>query len=309
MAARIDFTYFRERAVADDDLETLDLIEADRDVLLSGGRLPEPGEYLSLTLALAPAGRELRDSDGPGPGPRSFPGPRTRPGPQSREAEPLRLVLRRDLAAASLDTLLEIFRDEAHARLPGFRGEDGGTVFDLGANEGYYTLRMKRLNPAVRIVAVEPVWENVDLLQRNMAANGLTEVEAVHAAVSATVGEMTIETYPHVGTVASNDIGAFPRPWIRDERIRRRRVPAVTLSGLLDRAAVDHAQLLKVDIEGSEVDVLSGDPAGLQRFERIVVECHGEEARMRCIDIVTSEGFEAVHIEQKRSGDVYFEAP
>jgi FkbM family methyltransferase len=168
---------------------------------------------------------------------------------------------------------------------------------------------MKLLNPALQVLASEPVEENMDLLGRNIAANGLTGVEAVQAAVSASAGEATLETYPHVGTIASRDIGAFPRPWVRPRRIRRRRVPAVTLSGLLARAGIDHAQLLKVDIEGSEVDVLSGDPAVLQRFERIVVECHGEEARRRCIDIVSGQGFEAVHIEQKRSGDVYFEAP
>lgn len=221
-------------------------------------------------------------------------------------ARTLHLTLRGDLAPASLDTFLEIFRDHAHALLPGFRGEAGGTVVDLGGNEGFYTLRIKLLNPTVRVLAAEPVVENVELFRANLEANDVDGVTLRETAVTARNGTVQIETLPHVGTVGSTDILAFPRPWIRAEEIRRRHVPTTTLGALLDAAGVDEAEILKMDVEGSEVEILSEGRKVLRRFRRIVVECHGEGARRVTQQIIEEQGFGCIYAETKRSGDLYF---
>src|SRR6056297_2230885 len=46
-------------------------------------------------------------------------------------------------AAASLDTLIDLWVDSAHMRLPAFQGQTNRRVLDIGANEGYYCLRIK----------------------------------------------------------------------------------------------------------------------------------------------------------------------
>jgi FkbM family methyltransferase len=326
MAAHLDFDYLHELAISEADHRALDQIEGDRRLLLRGGRLPEPGEYMELRLERPPetqdparaAGAEAVDRAG-------------------AAGSHITLILRSDLAPASLDTFIEIFRDRTHTRVTGFAGENAHSVVDLGANEGHYTLLMKLLNPRLRVVAAEPLAENVDLFRRNMEANGLNNVTCIEAAVTAPVritadretsgataigsatGTITLDTYPHVGTVASTDISAFPRPWIDPARVRPRRVEAITLSALLDRAGVVEADILKLDVEGSEVDVLSGAPetptgggtsatAGvLRRFRRIVVECHGAEKRAQVLAVLEQAGFACVYIEGKRSGDVYAE--
>jgi hypothetical protein len=96
-------------------------------------------------------------------------------------------------------------------------------------------------------------------------------------------------------------------------------VNAITLQALLDGARVAEADILKVDVEGSEVDVLSGAaeasaasgaPAAadvLRRFRRIVAECHGTEKREQVLAVLGRAGFVPVRIEEKRSGDVYAE--
>jgi len=204
-----------------------------------------------------------------------------------------------------MDTVLEIFRDHAHALLPGFNGETGGTVVDLGANEGYYTLRMKLLNPTIQVLAVEPIAENTEVFRNNMAANGIEGVTLCETAITHQNGTTRIETLPHVGTVASTDMLAFPRPWIRPEEIRRRTVPTMTLETLLETYEVATAEILKVDVEGSEVDILSNSGAALRRFRRVVVECHGSVAREATRKIMESEGFATLHVEPQRSGDLY----
>jgi FkbM family methyltransferase len=321
MAAHLDFDYLHHLALSDADHRVLNRIEGDRARLLRHERLPEPGEYMELRLR-PPGGAEH---------------------PAATAESSITLVFRSDLAPASLDTFIEIFRDGAHTSVGGFAefdrrfaGNDTHTVVDLGANEGYYTLFMKRLNPGLRVVGVEPLAENVDLFRRNVAANGLENVTCIEAAVTSagrirggdapvdtgtgrTQGTIRLETYPHVGTVASTDIAAFPRPWIDPARVRPRRVDSITLQALLDEAGVGEADILKIDVEGSEVDVLSGAaeasagsgaPATadvLRRFRRIVVECHGTERREQVLAVLGRAGFVPVHIEGKRSGDVYAE--
>jgi FkbM family methyltransferase len=283
LAARIDFDYLHHLARGPWSHAVLERIEADREVLLSGGSLPVPGEPLTLSFELGP--EELA----PGKAPR-----------------PVHLILRSDLAPASLDTFLEIFRDHAHTLLPGFCGEEGGTVVDLGANEGFYTLRMKLLDPELRVAAAEPLRENAELFRGNLEANGVEGVTLLETAVTGHDGTVRIETLPHVGTVASTDILAFPRPWIKAENIRPRRVTSRTLGTLLETAGIGEADILKMDVEGGEREILSGSREILRRFRRIVVECHGEDARRDIAEIVESRGFRCVYAEGKRSGDLYF---
>ncbi|MFP4232254.1 MAG: hypothetical protein ACLFRR_10450 [Spirochaetaceae bacterium] len=88
-----------------------------------------------------------------------------------------------------------------------------GTIVDLGANEGLYTLLSKLHGSAARIIAVESLAENVAVLRHNLAANRIEGVEVIRAAVRGSQFERTemttLETYPHVGTVASTETQQF----------------------------------------------------------------------------------------------------
>ncbi len=286
MSADGNFAVLNRLAHGPDDRELLARIAADRERILAGELLScHSSPFDTLTLDL---GRRA---------PCRAPG-RPRP-PQLRA---IRFHLRRDLAPASVDTIVEIFHRAAHTKLPGFRGEAGGTVVDIGANEGFYSMRLRMSNPALRIVAAEPLAEH-----REIFAANLGDASIYPAAITNHDGETLIECYPHVGSVASLDIAAFPRPWIRRDRIRRRRVSAACLRSFLDTAGVDEAEICKMDIEGAEADVLSREAAVFRRFRRVVVECHGRDVRRLCVSALSRQGFRVLFVEPKRSGDVYFE--
>ena len=182
-------------------------------------------------------------------------------------------------------------------------------------------MRMKLLSPESRIVAVEPLREHVELLKKNLESNGLTGVETEEAAVTSiragSVGPqahtdatgrdtLTLETYPHVGTIASADLAAFPRPWIDPDRISRRIVPATTLGRLVRSYAIEPPAVLKLDVEGSEAAILTDDRRALDPFDRVVVEVHGEGSRERVTELLMGEGFHLIHAEEKRSGDLFW---
>ena len=316
MAAETDFPYLHRLARSDEDRRTLDYIARLREQILreSKAGAPPPGITPPPGLPTGPDYFHLRLGGDT-------------------------LVLQEDFAAAAVDTYLEIFRDQAHQRHPAFHARENLRIIDIGANEGYYTLKMKREHPEAHVLAIEPYPPAFRLLERMIAANELTRVTALPAAACGpqegrpaagnTLREggndspahgsgircsrrITLESYPHVSSVTSPDLRSFPRPWIKKERIRRLEVPAAPLPELLRRAGGNwqHPELpidlLKLDAEGAELGILSGAEEVLERVNRIVVECHGRELRRRCIDFLTARGFDCVLEEQKRSGDAYF---
>ena len=174
----------------------------------------------------------------------------------------LDLLLSPELAPSSIDTLTEIFRDRTHMRLPGFSGEDLGaeharapTLVDIGANEGFYSLAMQRVNPRLRIFAVEPHPEVYSLLVENCRRNE-ADIRTIRTALTDSTGTIELETYPHLSTMSSRRILDLEQRWMDPGRIGRIPVPATTLPQLLREQGIGHVDLLKIDVEGDEAALI-----------------------------------------------------
>lgn len=116
---------------------------------------------------------------------------------------------------------------------------EGSTVLDCGANIGMMACSLAAQRPDLKIVAIEPVPDNVECLTRNVRENGLSNVEIIHAAVS-----------DKPGTVNVNING----PWSVVTERGEATVPAVTLDRFADR----NVAYVKIDVEGWEPYVLAG---------------------------------------------------
>jgi len=152
--------------------------------------------------------------------------------------------------------------------------EPGMHVVDVGANRGWYTLYAAALvGPSGWVIAVEPDPVPLEMLRENVAANRLANVTIVDGAVGAEAGEFRFVTeresaLSHLARDES-DTGATEF-----------RVQVQTLDDLIassDRGAVD---LVKVDVEGAEIDVLAGATHVL-RDDRPVVLVEVEEAHQQ----------------------------
>lgn len=159
--------------------------------------------------------------------------------------------------------ITEILVDQAYyLELPAERP----FIIDGGANIGLSILLFKRLHPSSRILGFEPDPDTFALLQKNVSTNGLEDVQLVNAALSDTEGELEL----CVDLAVPGNLGMSTRPVPNLQG--RRSVQARRLSSYLDR----RVDLLKLDIEGVEVDVLQEAAASgaLERVDQIVMEYH-----------------------------------
>jgi len=158
----------------------------------------------------------------------------------------------------------EIFLEREYAFTP---HSNSPAIIDCGSNIGISILFFKKLFPQSKVTAFEPDRRTFELLSRNVAENGLSGVSLHNVAVSSKSGEAAFFS-------DSRSPGSLVMSTVK-ERIagEARQVPCVTLSGFLKDSAVD---LLKMDIEGAEMDVmLELEASGvLQNIEAMAMEFH-----------------------------------
>jgi FkbM family methyltransferase len=176
----------------------------------------------------------------------------------------------------------------------------GMTVADVGANWGYFTLLCAhRVGATGRVLALEPHPRLVTLLAGNVGRNGLSQVEVLRVAAGAAAGSTPFVGFDERGgnwgvsrAARGNDLTDFE-------------APAATLDGLLDERRLDRVDLVKIDIEGAEVDALQGMTAGLMRgrYRYALVECHPLELKERgasvgdCVAPFARAGYRAWQID------------
>lgn len=163
--------------------------------------------------------------------------------------------------------------------------QKGMTFVDVGAHVGLHVLHAgKSVEPGGKVIAFEPTPQVFQLLQRSVQLNGLGDVCAcINVAVSSSEGTATLHLADCFGHNSLYDLG--------EEQTAEVEVRTASLDNLLqDSGPID---VVKIDVEGAELDVLAGmrEILAANRDIMLIVEYgvpHLERAR-----ITPSEWFDA----------------
>ena len=160
----------------------------------------------------------------------------------------------------------------------------GYVVYDVGANVGFYSLLASRLvGPRGRVMAFEPAPANLRYLRRHVALNHSANVEVVDAAVSDRERFMRFDEGPnrYEGRLAAH--GGIE-------------VRCVSLDEFASTHA--HPDVIKIDVEGGELDVLRG-AAGLLASRRVTIllATHSEQLRRECRQLLDESGYSSTEID------------
>jgi FkbM family methyltransferase len=148
------------------------------------------------------------------------------------------------------------------------------TVVDVGAGIGDYCLHATNGVDGVKVVAFEPYPGSYDLLQRNLALNGIEQVRTYQKAVWGSSGKLHL----NLSTGEPLQIQSQENPGFQtgeDVLI----VDAVSLEAVLTTEKLDMVDLLKMDCEGAEYEIFLYAPEDiLGRIKRIIMEYHDIDA-------------------------------
>lgn len=141
--------------------------------------------------------------------------------------------------------------------------KQGDVFIDVGANIGKYTiLAAKIVKEKGRVIAIEPEPCNYEVLIKNISINKLRNVTAINCA--AWDDDCKIKLY--IGHDSEGHSGKITgHKWIF--------VKARKLDSLIDKLRLDKVDMIKIDVEGAEVEVLRGLEQTLNNYRpKLVIE-------------------------------------
>ena len=166
-------------------------------------------------------------------------------------------------------------------------GFEPKTVIDVGAALG--TFNLYESFPDARHLLIEPIAENEPYLAK--ICRHLKSAEYIIAAASKESGLFTLNVSPGMvhSSLSENRVTDSSNPYLRN-------IPAITLDGICRERNLSGPYLIKVDVDGQEVDVLAGATEILQQTEYVIVEVTLFGQMYDVMSFMKSQGFAAYDI-------------
>lgn len=199
----------------------------------------------------------------------------------------------------------EIFHDKSYdigATLP-----EDAIIIDAGANIGLFSLYIKQRHPSSRVLAFEPAPDNVQMFKRNMQLHDVTGVEVYQCGLGRERHEGLLTFFPMLPGNSTlhpqqkmDTMALLPpdHPLVEawTQNVERIPIEVKPLSWFLERRtpALTRIDLLKIDVEGAELDALAGlDDSYWDAVQNVVLEiCDIDGSMAEVEQFLRSKGFD-----------------
>jgi len=184
----------------------------------------------------------------------------------------------------------------------------GATILDVGANVGLFSLAMKVHCPTARIHAFEPAVLSLEALRANLRLHDAEDVTVHPIALGATDdATAAFSFYPNMpgNSTCFPESKTFDRAVIVAEwgtelgdtlyGARMFEVPVARLSTILrGHPEIERIDLLKIDVEGGELNVLDGiEEQDWPRIRQIVMEVQDVDGALdTAVELLRVHGFD-----------------
>lgn len=146
-------------------------------------------------------------------------------------------------------------------------------VLDVGAHHGWFFHCWLDWCPQAEVHAFEPTAESFARMRELYGADPRVRLNQV--GVGSTAGELTLNVLD-ASRVSNSFLAPDRAVWesleFRTGEIRPRTVPVVTLDDYAREHGLDGVHLLKIDVQGFELEVLRGARELLRRVDHVFVE-------------------------------------
>jgi FkbM family methyltransferase len=167
------------------------------------------------------------------------------------------------------------------------------TIIDVGAASG--TPALYEVFPKARHVLIEPLEEYKP--QLDSLVSNLDRAEYILAAATATAGNIVINVHPDL-------VGSSIYKEDEDSDVNgvERMIPAMTVDNICSERSLEGPYLIKIDTQGSELEVLKGAKTALINTEFVILEVSlfeffkGGPQIYDCITFMREHGFVAYDV-------------
>ncbi len=161
------------------------------------------------------------------------------------------------------------------------------TVFDVGANVGYYSLLASLLTGEKgSVYSFEPLPENISYLKKHIELNKLKNVNVVENAVSNKVSKLRFTATNNRSMSHISNEGEIE-------------IETTSLDEFI-KAGNPFPDLIKMDIEGAEYEALIGAKELFKRKKPVIfLATHSSELRAKCLNLLTVHGYTITAIDNK----------
>jgi len=151
-----------------------------------------------------------------------------------------------------------------------------GWAFDIGAHVGAVALALAVDNPDLKVLAVEALAENCDMMRLSITESGITNIEVLEAAATDKprksvpiaygwtsadgMDDAYVDNNRFIGGMLDSPTGKVAKP------------PGVSLTSLMAERNIDRVRFLKIDCEGCEWQFLTSPD--VDRVDELIGEYH-----------------------------------
>ena len=171
-------------------------------------------------------------------------------------------------------------------------------LVDIGANAGYFSLLAGKLGDLhANHIAIEPNPKNIQLLKSHFEINNIDNVKIEALAVSNISG--TIQ-FSDTDNLAANTYKSESSIY-KEKTIS---VKSNTLDYLAEKYSLNEQCIIKIDVEGAELDVLKGGLVYIKEYHPHILlathNCHVKNVEEDCLSLLDSLGYKADLIEDNK---------
>jgi FkbM family methyltransferase len=186
----------------------------------------------------------------------------------------------------------ELFVHRCYTRDGFYTPRSGDVVLDIGGNVGFFAVSLEWMAGGVKVHSFEPAADTRARLCRNVTVNGLETLVTVYPyAVTNAPGEVRLNT-----AILTGHRSLFDRQSATSEPGEA--VPSINLAQAVELTGAKQIDLLKIDVEGSEIEIVEGADADTwKKIRRVVVEYHDlfrPGCQERVTRVLAAQGFSSL---------------
>jgi len=172
----------------------------------------------------------------------------------------------------------------------------GDVCFDIGGYRGYMS-GVFALAGASRVIVFEPLPDNLARLKRLVELNLNLPLQIQATAVGKSDGQVRFKIMP------DQSMGKLAHSTFQVDQAANQEIPVklTRLDTSVFEQGLPRPNLMKIDVEGAEVDVLDGAQRTLQECRpRILIEAHSEMLADQCTQRLVALGYKLRQLEPGR---------